>query len=66
MAMGPKDADRIANSVDPDQIQSDLDFTLFAWTCLSKTLGSLQQLYRYFSCFYFMNFIDVYFVVNCK
>ena len=35
--MGPKDADGMANSVDPDQTGS----TLFAQTCLSENLGSL-------------------------
>ena len=46
--MGPKDADRVANSVDPDQTAVDPDqtapwsrSTLFAQTCLSENLGSL-------------------------
>ena len=34
------DADGMANSVDPDQIGS----TLFAQTCLSENLGTLQYL----------------------
>ena len=36
--IGPKDVDRIANSVDPDQIAP----RLFAQTCLSENLGSLR------------------------
>ena len=36
--MYPKDAEGIANSVDPDQTGS----ALFAQTCLSKNLGTLQ------------------------
>ena len=44
--MCPKDADRMANGVDPDQNaseeQSDVGLhTLFAQTCLSESLGSL-------------------------
>ena len=37
--MHPKDAEGIANSVDPDQTGS----ALFAQTCLSKNLGKLQE-----------------------
>ena len=37
--MHPKDADRMANSVDPDQTA--LESTLFAETYLSENLGSL-------------------------
>ena len=46
--MHPKDADRLANSVDPDQtaplgaVWS--GSTLFAQTCLSEILGSLQYI----------------------
>ena len=36
--MDPKDADGMANSVDPEQTGS----TLLAQTCLSKHLGSLR------------------------
>ena len=36
--MSPKDADEIANSVDPDQTSG---FALFAQTYLSENLGSL-------------------------
>ena len=36
--MGPKDADRMANSVDPDQTAP----SLFGQTCLSENLGSLE------------------------
>ena len=36
----PKDADAIANSVDPDQTTP--GSTLFAQTCLSENLESLQ------------------------
>ena len=39
--MPPKDADRMANSVDPDQ-QSDLGLHFFAKTCLSENLGTLR------------------------
>ena len=40
--MSPKDADEMANSVDPDQTaQSDLG-TLFAQAYLSENLGSLR------------------------
>ena len=38
--MSSKDADRMANSVDPDQT-APLGATLFAQTDLSKNLGSL-------------------------
>ena len=41
--MRPKDADRMANSVDPDQT-APLGSTLFAQTCLSENLGSLRYL----------------------
>ena len=47
--MHTKDADRIANSVDPDQtaplraVWSKTWSTLFALTCLSEILGSLQN-----------------------
>ena len=45
--MSPKDVDEMANSVDPawsDCSRSSLTgSTLFAQTCLSKNLGSLQQ-----------------------
>ena len=37
--MCPKDVDRIANSVDPDQTAP--GSTLFAQTCLPENLGSL-------------------------
>ena len=39
----PKDADGMANSVDPDQTAPNpwSGSTLFAQTCLSKNLGSL-------------------------
>ena len=40
--MHPKDADRMANSVDPDQEQSDLGLHCFVQTCLSENLGSLR------------------------
>ena len=43
--MGPKEADRMANSVDPDQTAPLVAVwsgsTLFAQTCLSENLGSL-------------------------
>ena len=39
--MSPKDAEGIANSVDPDQTAGS---ALFAQTCLSENLGSLQYL----------------------
>ena len=38
----PKDEDRMANSVDPDQTAVCSGSTMFAQTCLSKNLGSLQ------------------------
>ena len=41
--MPPKDAEGIANSVDPDQtapLEVWSGFALFAQTCLSKNLGS--------------------------
>ena len=41
----PKDADRMANSVDPDQTASGAlssGSTLFAQICLSKNLGSIR------------------------
>ena len=37
--MGPKDSDRMANSVDPDQIAPSL---ICAQTCVSKNLGLLR------------------------
>ena len=44
--MGPKDADRMANSVDPDQTAPLgavwFGSTLFAQTCLSENLVSLR------------------------
>ena len=44
--MHPKDADRMANSVDPDQTAPLVAVwsgsALFAQTCLSENLGSLQ------------------------
>ena len=44
--MGPKDADRIANSADPEQMAASgavwSGSTLFAQICLSKYLGSLR------------------------
>ena len=42
--MHPKDTTRIANSVDPDQTAVWSGSALFAQTCLSKNLGSLQYL----------------------
>ena len=51
--MGPKDADVMVNSVDPDQTAP-----VFAWTYLSENLESLQkfqtlkikwQIFNYFS-----------------
>ena len=44
--MGPKDADGIANSVDPDQTAPLVSSgsALFAKTCPSENLGSLQYL----------------------
>ena len=39
--IGPKDADRMANSVDPDQTAP--GFTLFAQIFLSNNLGSLRK-----------------------
>ena len=38
--MSPKDAEGIANSVDPDQTAP--GSALFAQTCLSENLGSLR------------------------
>ena len=43
--MGPKDADGMAKSVDPDRGAVWSESTLFAKTCLSENLGSL----RYYS-----------------
>ena len=40
--MGSKDAEGMANSVDPDQIASQGAFTLFVQICLSKNLESLR------------------------
>ena len=44
--MSPKDVDRIANSVDPDQTAPRgavwSGSTLFAQTCVSETVGTLQ------------------------
>ena len=43
--MGPKDADGMANSVDPDQTAPlGSGSALFAQTCLSENLGSLRYL----------------------
>ena len=42
--MHPKDADGIANSVDPDQT-APLGSALFAQTCLSENLGKLRYLF---------------------
>ena len=39
--MGPKDADRMANCVDPDQTAPQFDLRLFTQTCLPENLGSL-------------------------
>ena len=50
--MCPKVVDRIAKSVDPDQV-------LFSQTCLSENLGSLWYIY------YFMDF-DKSFKCGCK
>ena len=45
--MHPKDADRMANGVDPDQILSSLTWaTLFAQAYLSENLGPLWQLFK--------------------
>ena len=48
--MNPKDADLTASSVDPDQTDCSgavwSGSTLFAKTCLSKNLGSLQYLMK--------------------
>ena len=65
--MGPNDADRMANSVDPDQtaplgaVWS--GSALFAQTCLSENLGSLRytvqilvQLLQFFSCVWIFSF----------
>ena len=43
--MRPKDADGVANSVDPDQTEGAVwsGSTLFAQTCLSENLGSLRK-----------------------
>ena len=44
--MGPKDADGMANSADPDQTASLAVWsgsTMFAQTCLSENLGSFQS-----------------------
>ena len=53
--MGPKDVDRIVNSVDPDQtaplgpVWS--GSTLFVQTCLSENLGTLQYYHsNYITC----------------
>ena len=51
--MGPKDADGMANSVDPDQTAPVgavwSGSTLFAQTCLSENLGSLQYVLLQYS-----------------
>ena len=58
--IGPKDIDRIANSVDPDQtaplgaVWS--GSTLFAQTCLSKNLGSL----RYYESITAFKILDIF------
>ena len=44
--MRPKDADGIANSVDPDQRAVRSGSALFAKAYLSENLGSLQVLYK--------------------
>ena len=45
--MSPKDADGMANSVDPDQTQGTVwsGSTLFAQTCLSENLRSLRYIF---------------------
>ena len=40
--MHPKDADGMANSVDPDQTAPRSGSALFAQTCLSENLGTLR------------------------
>ena len=49
--MHPKDAEGIANSVDPDQaVPKGVVWSgsaLFAQTCLSINLGTLQYYYKY-------------------
>ena len=72
--MSPKDADRMANSVDPDQTAPRgavwSGSTLFAQTCLSKNLGSLRiqtllTLYnmQYILIFYFIiHFMFLFYV----
>ena len=42
--MGPKDADRMTNNVDPDQTAVWYGTTLFVKTCLSENLESSQKL----------------------
>ena len=45
--MSPKDAEGMANSVDPDQTAPLADWSgsaLFAQTCLSENLGSLRHM----------------------
>ena len=55
--MNPKDAERIANSVDPDQIGS----ALFAQACLSENLGSL----RYMVIFVLFNLLMACMLIFC-
>ena len=45
--MCPKDVDKMANSVVPDQTAPEVrsGSTLFAWTCLSEKLESLGCIY---------------------
>ena len=56
---GPKDADRMANSVDPDQTVSLGSVwsgsTLFAQTCMTENLGSLWQIFYNYSMLYERN-----------
>ena len=42
--MSPNDADRMANSVDPDQEQSDLGLRCLPQAYLSENVGSLRYL----------------------
>ena len=44
--MSPNDADRMANSVDPNQTAP----ALFAQTCLSENLGTLRYPTYLFNC----------------
>ena len=60
--MHPKDADGMANGVDPDQNQTPpleavwSGSTLFAQTCLSENLGTLRYIKRYIFKIYYSNF----------